>query len=702
MTNMAMSVDFLSAFARLPGAQQRSVRSLIARFNSNPTTSGLNYERIRGAKDPNMRSLRIDGSYRAIVLKPARGDIHMLLWADKHDDAYHWATRRRCDVNPETGALQVYAPQDDGPAEAPQAAAEPAGAFADLKDRQLVRLGVPAAMLPEVRGIADEDAFESIEQRLPEEAYEALFYYLAGESYEDLVREREAPPTVDVADFNAALQRPESQMRFAVAADDMELEAMLNAPLERWRVFLHPSQRRLVERDWNGPVRLLGGAGTGKTVVAMHRARWLARNLPQGRILFTTFTRNLAADIEHNLCTICTPDEMERIEVTNLDRWVVRFLRQRRYQFQLQFGGRHEDAWQIALGARPPTLDLPDAFYEDEWEQVIQAGAVADKQAYLIVSRAGRGTRLTRNERALIWPVFEEYRAQLAERGVKEVDDTYRDATALQAAEPPALDGAGYAAVIVDEAQDMGAPAFRLLCAIAPPGRNNLFITGDGHQRIYSRRRVVLSRCGIDIRGRSRKLRLNYRTTEQTRRWAAALLAGRHIDDLDDGTDDSYGIRSLTRGPQPQLAHFDTREEHDAHLLACTGKLVDGGAARRGICVVARTSAERDAAAEALRGGGHECVVLGGNTDDDNRGDAVRVATMHRVKGLEFDHMLLASVNDGIVPRRFAAEAADATAKENAETEERALLHVAATRARKSLSVLSFGVPSPFLMDQST
>ena len=702
MTNMAMSVDFLSAFARLPGAQQRNVRSLIARFSNNPTASGLNYERIHGAKDPNMRSLRIDGSYRAIVLKPARGDIHMLLWADKHDDAYHWATRRRCDVNPETGALQVYAPQDDGPAEAPQAAIEPAGAFADLKDRELVRLGVPAAMLPEVRGIADEDAFESIEQRLPEEAYEALFYYLAGESYEDLVREREAPPKVDVGDFNAALQRPESQMRFAVAADDMELEAMLNAPLERWRVFLHPSQRRLVERDWNGPVRLLGGAGTGKTVVAMHRARWLARNLPQGRILFTTFTRNLAADIEHNLRTICTPDEMQRIEVTNLDRWVVRFLRQRRYQFQLQFGGRHEDAWRIALDARPPTLGLPDAFYEDEWEQVIQAGAVADKQAYLIVSRAGRGTRLTRAERALIWPVFEEYRAQLAERGMKEVDDTYRDATALQAAEPPALDGAGYAAVIVDEAQDMGAPAFRLLCAIAPLGRNSLFITGDGHQRIYSRRRVVLSRCGIDIRGRSRKLRLNYRTTEQTRRWASALLAGRHIDDLDGGTDDSYGIRSLTRGPQPQHAHFDTREEHDTHLLACIGKLVDDGAARRGICVVARTSAERDAAAEALRGGGHECVVLGGNTDDDNRGDAVRLATMHRVKGLEFDHMLLASVNDGIVPRRFAAEAADATAKENAETEERALLHVAATRARKSLSVLGFGVPSAFLLDQST
>ena len=701
MTNMAMSVDFLSAFARLPGAQQRNVRSLIARFNNNPTASGLNYERINGAKDPNMRSLRIDGSYRAIVYKPARGDIHLLLWADKHDDAYRWATRRRCDVNPETGTVQVYMPQGDGRAEAGQGTAEHAGAsgaFAKLKDRELMRLGVPRTMLPEVRGIADEHDLEAIEERLPAEAHEALFYFLAGESYEDLVREREAPPTVDVEDYNVALQRPESRMRFAVAADEMELEAMLNAPLERWRVFLHPSQRRMVERDWNGPVRVLGGAGTGKTVAAMHRARWLARNLPQGRILFTTFTRNLAADIAHNLGAICTPEEMQRIEVTNLDRWVVRFLRSRRYQFQLQFGGRLADAWQIALDVRAATLNLPNAFFDNEWEQVVQAGAVANKQEYLRVSRIGRGTRLSRAERAQVWPVFEEYRAQLAERGVKEVDDAYRDAAALLAAEPPASeDPAAYAAVIVDEAQDMGAPAFRLLRAIAPPGRNDLFITGDGHQRIYGRR-VVLGRCGINIRGRSRKLRLNYRTTEQTRRWAAALLDGRRIDDLDGGVDDSMGIRSLTRGPEPQLAHFDTREEHDAHLLACIGKLVEDGDPLRGACVAARTSAERDAAAKALRDGGFACVVLGGSaTDDEQRGDAVRLATMHRVKGLEFDHMLLASVNDGLVPLRLAVDAADATAKENAETQERALLHVAATRARKSLSVLSFGTPSRFI-----
>ena len=330
-----------------------------------------------------------------------------------------------------------------------------------------------------------------------------------------------------------------------------------------WRVFLHPTQRRLVERHWNGPVRVLGGAGTGKTVAAMHRARWLARNLPEGRILFTTFARNLATDIESNLRSICSPEEMNRIEVTNLDRWVVRFLRGKRYEFQVEFG-RNREAWQQALDLKPPELDLSDSFYEDEWEQVIEAKGVVSEQEYRHVSRVGRGTRLGRGARVRVWPVFEEYRAQLAERGLKEVDDAYRDAAALLGEDGA---GSGYAAVVVDEAQDMGAQAFSLIRAIAPTASNDLFIAGDGHQRIYGRNRVVMGRCGIDIRGRSRKLRLNYRTTEETRRWAANLLAGSDIDDLDGGSDDNKGIRSLTCGPEPVLERFDTREEQIEFLM---------------------------------------------------------------------------------------------------------------------------------------
>ena len=700
---MAMSSDFLDAFARLPRPQQRGVRTLISRFNADSTASGLNYERIHGARDAAMRSLRIDQGYRAIVLKPEKGDVHMLLWADRHDAAYTWAARHECRINAETGALQVYEPRAEPPGETeaqpvtkPANVPAPAGAFHGLRDRELARLGVPAAMLAEVRTVRDDAELDAMQPRLPLEAYEALFLYLAGETYEQLVRDREAPKDpVDTGDFATALGRDESRGRFVVVEDELELEAMLNAPLERWRVFLHPSQRRLVERDRNGPARVLGGAGTGKTVVAMHRARWLARKRPgQGRILFVTFTKNLAADIEHSLGAICTPEEFARIDVANLDRWVVRFLQGRRYDFRVRYG-RNREAWRRALDLKASELDVPDAFYDDEWEQVVQAHGVTTRAEYLSVSRVGRGVRLNRATRAKVWRVFEEYRTQLAERGVKEVDDAYRDAAALLQADREALD---YAAVIVDEAQDMGAQAYRLIRSIVPPGENDLFIVGDGHQRIYGRNKVVLGRCGVDVRGRSRKLRLNYRTTEQTRRWAARLLAGRAIDDLDGGLDDDRGITSLTTGPEPLLRRFESREAQAEFLSAYLREVQQKEASLRGVCVVARTRQERDAIADELRAHDLRQVKLEAGAVDEAEVEGVRLATMHRVKGLEFDRVVMASINRGLVPLPAAVHGrGDDVERESAETEERSLMYVAATRARRELLVLSFGTPSRLL-----
>ena len=699
-SRMAMSSDFLAAFAKLPSQQQRLVRAMIARFERDST--GLDYEKIAGAKDPNMRSLRIDGGYRAVVLKPAAGNVHILLWADKHDDAYQWATRHACSINAETGALQVYQPQQVAEEAAETPRTDTPGIFGQLKHRELLRLGVPAAMAAEVLEIQDEAALEEMAPRLPVEAYEALFLYMAGETYEQIILERETPPEpVDTTDFATALRRDETRSRFVVIDDDRELEEMFSAPLERWRVFLHPSQRRLVERHWNGPVRVLGGAGTGKTVVAMHRARWLARNLPEGeRILFTTFTRNLAADIENNLRAICTPEEMKRIEVVNLDRWVQRFLRGRRYRFRLTFD-RDGDAWRAAMARKPGGLELSDRFYNDEWEQVIQANGVTTRDEYLRVARTGRGVRLNRVARAEIWPVFEEYRAQLAERGVTEVPDCYRLARALLEqdrsgadAAPSALEGR-FTSVVVDEAQDMVAQAWRLIRSIVPSGRNDLFIVGDAHQRIYSRHRVVLGRCGIDIRGRARKLRLNYRTTEETRRWASDLLDRCSIDDLDGGSDSNRGTRSVAHGPEPRLEFFDARDEQAAWLVGFLKEMLEQGESLRGICVVARTRHERNVIADELTGADLPVEVLEADSPDESSA-GVRLATMHRVKGLEFDRMVIASVNENIVPLAAAFPDNSGPGHTAAEIAERALLHVAATRAKKELILLSFGEPSSF------
>lgn len=717
---LAMSAEFFDALVKLPRAQQQRVRGLIRKFTKNPTAPGLNYERIRNARDPRMRSVRIDQGYRAIVYDTGQGGRHLLLWAAKHDDAYAWAMRKECAVNPETGAVQVFTSQPhesgrypDATPSVPAAPADPS-TFDSLKDRQLMRLGVPQAMLQEIRTVRDDADLDAMRERLPEEAYEYLFYFLAGDSYNDLILEREAPSEpVDTDDFETALGRNESRARFVVADDEMALQHVLDAPMEKWRVFLHPSQRRLVERRWNGPVRVLGGAGTGKTVVAMHRARWLARQMAgsghdrdqtggaRKRILFVTFTRNLAADIENNLRSICSPEEMEQIEVTNLDRWVVGFLRRQGYKPRIVYDKDRDQharaAWEHAMARRDSALDYADAFYEEEWQHVVQAHGIKTEERYLTTFRVGRGTALNRSARAKIWPVFAEYRKQLAENGIKEVDDAYRDATALLQREQDSP-GADYACVIVDEAQDLGAPAFKLIRSIVPEGKDDLFVVGDGHQRIYGRSNVVLGRCGINIRGRSHKLRLGYRTTEETRAWAVGLLEDREIDDLDGGRDDNRDFKSLTHGPEPSLHHFDNRSAQANWITQYLDKMSQRDEPLRGACIVTRTRNERDALADGLGDRGVNVHVLEREDPDPEHDDCVRLATMHRVKGLEFDRVLIASVNRRMVPlSRVLRKTGDAAAREVAETGERALVYVAATRAKKELLVLSYGRRSEFL-----
>lgn len=700
-TAMAMSSDFFSAFAQLPARLQRRVSALISRFERNPKSPGLNYERVKGAQSPNLRSLRVDRGYRAIVHQAPRGGGHLLLWVDKHDEAYAWAARHRCDINPETGAIQIYVPTKVPPPDVATGPFRPKGPFGGLRRRELVRLGVPEAMVDEVRSVQGDGelAIDRMKGRLPDEAYEGLFYIIAGDTYESIIRAREIErEPIDPDDFAAALGRRESQSRFVVVSDQSHLEAMLNAPLEKWRVFLHPEQRTLANRDWNGPVRVLGAAGTGKTVVAMHRAKWLSRR-PQaaGKVLFVTFNRNLATDIERNLRQICSADEMDRIEVRNLDAWVRGFLGSHGYRFQIRYG-RDKDAWKAALAMRPKSLGLPKAFYDAEWEQVVQARGVQGLSQYKRVSRIGRGTPLSRSVRVKVWPVFEKYMLSLERQGCREGEDVYRDAAEmLRSGEL----SAPYSSVVVDEAQDLSAQAFRLIRCLVPEGKNDLFIAGDCHQRIYGRK-IVLGRCGINVRGRSRKLRLNYRTTKQTREWAVRLLEGRHIDDLDGGSDDNRHIRSLTSGPRPLVRKFNTLEEQSAAIVTYLRNVQEQGSDLRDVCVVARTTAARDQAGDAIAAEGIPVVTIE-KDGDDRKPKGVRLATMHRVKGLEFERVVLVSMNRSLVPLTWAMQAAaDAADQADTETRERALVYVAASRAKNELLVLSHGEPSAFLEPDSS
>jgi superfamily I DNA/RNA helicase len=575
------------------------------------------------------------------------------------------------------------------------------GLFAGVKDKHLTQVGVPKILLPLVRSLKSEADLDQAVPHLPQEAVEALYMLAAGYSPEEVYAElaKAEVADVDTTDFAAALAHPDSQRRFVVVDDDQDLTEILSAPLEQWRIFLHPSQRRLVEMKANGPVRVLGGAGTGKTMVAMHRARWLAENAFSGendRILFTTFTKNLAADIRENLAKLCSRETLRRIEVVNLDAWVAQFLQKNGYGFRIAYDKQTRPLWQDALNQMPADLELDDAFYREEWEEVVQAQAVTSVGEYLKVPRIGRGRALSRAERLKVWPVFEEYRALLNDKGYKEPSDAMRDARALLEHKGDVLP---YRAVIVDEAQDLPAEAFRLIRQLVPGGdqAHDLFIVGDAHQRIY-RHKVVLGRCGINIRGRSRKLRINYRTTEETRKWAIDLLTGVSIDDLDGGTDEQKGYRSLLRGLSPRVEHFPTFKEEVEFLAAYLAPLAEDPDLLASTCLVARTQNLLTQYEGALKAAGIPTYHIRRSEAEDRRAPGLRLATMHRVKGLEFDRVVIAGANDGVLPLAWDRKSVDDPELGNeGEVRERALLYVAGTRAKRELVVTSSGAPSTLL-----
>ncbi|MFW6023536.1 MAG: UvrD-helicase domain-containing protein [Myxococcota bacterium] len=717
MPTTAISDDFLTAFAKIPRRAQKKVGEFVTKFRDNPRSAAINYENITGARDGRLKSVRIGLDYRGIVLAPDEGDVYLLLWVDHHDEAYRWAMDKQVDVHPRTGALQVYATAEEAlprieevrateperPADGGAGAAGSDGRFADLDDEQLFVAGVPKALIPAVRAVYSDPELEQLLPFLPPEAGEVLTGVAAGMSLDEALEEvlerapaEVAAEPVDTADVAAALQRPQSGRRFRVLDADFDLEAALAYPLDKWRVFLHPKQRQLVERSFKGPMRVLGGAGTGKTVVAMHRAVALARRLlgPGDRVLFTTFTVNLAHDIERQLAKIASPEELERIDVVGIDALASRLARQAGERFQIRFDEDLQDLWKevvASYGEEPWDL----GFYQAEWRDVVQAQGIRDERTYLRAKRVGRGVKLSRGQRRRVWPALERFREALEENGWLEPIDVLRLAR-RHVEQDPSL--ARYAAVVVDETQDMNGEALRLLRTIAGEEHpNDMFLVGDAHQRIYGRPES-LTACGIHVRGRrSRRLRVNYRTTDAIRRFAMATVEGERFDDLDEGTDSTRGEVSLRSGVAPTVKVLEDLAGERAFLVRELKRLIEEERVPPAhICLAARThDLLDDCYRPALEAAGIPHEKLG---QDEPQTDHVRVATMHRIKGLEFPHVFIAGVNEGVVPFASAAlDDADPVVRHQYLKRERCLLYVAASRARDHLTITAHGTPSPFL-----
>jgi superfamily I DNA and RNA helicase len=401
---------------------------------------------------------------------------------DHHDEAYEWASRKKCDVNKLTGNVQVF----DVSTEIIEERAIQNVLFSAADNDSLVKLGVPEELLPFIRSFRNADEFYKAKSSFPNDVYEVLEYLANGISVAEVV-ELFAPAQTEKGeneDLAVALQTDGSKTSFVVIEGEEELRRIMAEPLEKWRVFLHPTQRRLVSKNFSGPYRVLGGAGTGKTVVAMHRAKWLASNIAgKERVLFTTFTANLAGDIKDNLRKICSLEELRRIDVIHLDAWVGQFLREHGYTYNVVYDDVTDKIWEDAITCSGEVIGLGVNFFSEEWSKVVAAQESFTLELYLKASRLGRGTKLDRKKRMQVWNVFEEYLALMKEQQVRDVDTAMYECRLIleKNNQNPA-----YANVIVDEGQDFSSNAYRLLRSIAGDERaNDLFYPSQNKIRTY-------------------------------------------------------------------------------------------------------------------------------------------------------------------------------------------------------------------------
>lgn len=693
MPKLGIDRDFLRDFAKLDRPVQDRIGDVFGKFRE-ATHAGLHLEKVANARDPHFRTIRIDKFWRGVVLAPDDGDSYTLLKVLPHDDAYAWAQRRRASVNAATGHIEIRDVNaiDTTLPELSRHAERTAAArlFEQVNDADLKRLGIDDQTRSFARALTDVIQLEAARDFLPLVQFDVLYSLVAGYTPEqvwDDLSQQITDQHIDTDDMSAAVAR--SDDRVLLVDGPAELMAVFRNPFDLWRIYLHPTQHRVVHARFGGAARVSGGPGTGKTVVCLHRAHQLALRA-EGPVLVTTFTSTLAASLRVGLdLLIDDPTVRSRITVDHVDRIAHAIYRGEHGNPRL-IGDKEQRALWRAIAGR---LQAPftDAFLIEEWRQVILAQQVTDAAGYLAAKRTGRGRRLGPHQRAQVWQVMWEFQSELAARELWTHETICMEATRLLLAgsELP------YRHIIVDEAQDLSAVQWRLVRAATTVAPDDVFLAGDTHQRIYANR-VTLRDVGLRVSGRSARLTVNYRTTAEILAWSLGMLRQEAIDDMDGGLESVAGYRSEVHGLLPEVRGFSTRDtELSALAERVRGWLADGVAASE-IGVAARTNvAAKDALAVLARDGVPSRLLTGHESDDET----VAIGTMHRMKGLEFRCLAVVGLADRAVPPPTAVTPAseDELTHQQDLQRERCLLFVACTRAREELAVSWHAQPSSLL-----
>lgn len=682
---------FTDSLARLTADEQKAVKTTAFDLQMNPTNPGMSFHKLDRARDKSFWSVRVNSDLRLIVHK-TQGSL-LLCYVDHHDKAYDWAERRKLETHPATGAAQLVEIRETVREvvvsvyvqAAPAGAQEPSARKPVLGNRtteELLSYGVPQEWLADVMA-ADEDTLLTVADHLPAEAAEAVLELATG-----------GKPRITQA-FLAGnpFEHPDAHRRFRVMSNVEELERALEFPWEKWAVFLHPDQRQWVQGNYAGPARVSGSAGTGKTIVALHRAAHLARANPDARVLLTTFSDALANALHAKLRALVfkEPRLIDRIDVYSLEG-----IGRRLYKTH---------AGSEVVASREVVVDLitqaaaavgghsfGPAFLRSEWEHVVDAWQLTSWSDYRDVARLGRKTRLPERQRAVIWAIFERVKSGIADLKYVTQPELFTSLARILSKLPsPIFDFA-----VVDEAQDLGIAHLRFLAALAGGRPNALFFAGDLGQRIFQHP-FSWRGLGIDVRGRSRTLRVNYRTSHQIRIQADRLL-DREVTDADGNAEDRSATISVFNGPAPSVRALGGEEAEIRAVSEWIAQRTAGGLRPAELGVFVRSPAQLYRARAAVEAAGLPFRVLDDRVESSP--EHVSISTMHLAKGLEFRAVAVMACDDSVIPSqdRIGAVGDEGDLDEVYATE-RQLLYVACTRARDHLLVTSAHSASEFLDD---
>ncbi|MGO7219349.1 3'-5' exonuclease [Rhizobium ruizarguesonis] len=685
---------FTDSLGRLTAQEQKAVKTTAFDLQMDPSAPGLSFHKLDRAKDTNFWSVRVNADIRLIVHRTSAS--LLLAYVDHHDAAYKWAERRKIERHPTTGAMQlvevrerieeieIFRTKDvEAPVVAAPVVTPSVSLFDNLRKYELMAFGVPEEWVDDVRRATEDTLFDII-THLPQEAQEALLKLAVGDKPE---RPRPAPLEAD------PFAHPDAQRRFRVLTNIEELRQALDYPWDKWAVFLHPAQSALVEREFTGPARISGSAGTGKTIVALHRAAHLARVNRQARVLLTTFSKPLANSLRVKLASLVAsePEIAARITVKAIaavgyDLYAARF-------------GQP----QIAAPALVKTLigkaaaeveghKFSSHFLFGEWTEVADAWQLKSWEAYRDVARLGRKTRIGGKQREILWAIFERVRAGLAER--KTV--TWAEVFGRLAAQLATDKQRPYDYAVVDECQDLGVAEARFLGVLASGQPDGLFFTGDLGQRIFQQP-FSWKALGLDVRGRSFTLRINYRTSHQIRLHADRLLPST-VSDVDGNAEGRRGTVSMFDGPSPLVTVCNNTENEAEVVGTWIAERLRKGCQPHEIGVFVRSDAELTRARAALKIAGARSIELNDKVEVED--GSIAISTMHFAKGLEFRSVVVMACDDEVIPlqERIESVADDADLEEVYDTE-RHLLYVACTRARDHLLVTGVEPVSEFLDD---